>query len=192
MLGYSNIPDYWKQGLNKVEDVDYKYTRISLKDVYEMGFKHAIQNIEANGGSLNKNDVKLIRQKPKPVKYEKGFEGHYPVKNIQIQGSDNKLFENKHEFEFEFEGIGFALQGRSAINNENKNGENYNQIIDVYLDDKFMETVNLPTDFIKRRNEICWKYNLDKGKHKVKIKLKNPKSGYHIFMYNILIYDNEL
>jgi len=30
MLGYSNIPAYWKQGLNKVENVDFTYTTISL------------------------------------------------------------------------------------------------------------------------------------------------------------------
>jgi hypothetical protein len=41
MIGYSNIPDYWKQGLDKVEDVDFKYTTISLNDVYDLGIKHA-------------------------------------------------------------------------------------------------------------------------------------------------------
>jgi hypothetical protein len=191
MIGYSNIPDYWKQGLDKVEDVDFKYTDISLNDVYKMGFKHAIRNIERNGGSFNEDNISLIPQESRAVKYEKGFKGHYPVEIIQIEESKKKLFEDITEYEFEFEGIGFVLKGKSAVRSDNKSGENYNHIIDVYLDNKLLETVSLPTDFIKRRNEICWKYNLNKRKHHVKIKLQNPRNGYHVLLYNTLIYDNE-
>ena len=191
MIGFSNIPDYWKQGLDKIEDVDFKYTDISLNDVYKMGFKHAIRNIERNGGSFNEDNISLIPQESRAVKYEKGFKGHYPVEIIQIEESKKKLFEDITEYEFEFEGIGFVLKGKSAVRSDNKSGENYNHIIDVYLDNKLLETVSLPTDFIKRRNEICWKYNLNKRKHHVKIKLQNPRNGYHVLLYNTLIYDNE-
>ena len=50
VLGYSNIPSYWKQGMEKVEDMDFKYTTISLKDAYEMSHRHAIEMIKRNGG----------------------------------------------------------------------------------------------------------------------------------------------
>jgi hypothetical protein len=33
VIGYSDIPDYWKQGLDRVEDEDFKYTTMSLNDV---------------------------------------------------------------------------------------------------------------------------------------------------------------
>jgi len=190
MIGYSQIPDYWKQGLDKVEDVDFKYTTISLNDVYKMSYKHAVENIERNEGSINTDNVILVPQKPKSVKYEKGFKDHYPVTIIQIEENKKKLFEDKTEYKFEFEGIGFVLKGKSLINSENKSGGNYNHIINVYLDDELLETVNLPTDFIKRRNEICWKYNLIKGNHKVRIKLQNPRKGYHILLDKTIIYDN--
>ena len=42
MLGYKNIPAYWKQGLAEVEPIDFKYTTISLNDVYELSYKHAL------------------------------------------------------------------------------------------------------------------------------------------------------
>ena len=190
-IGYSNIPDYWKQGLDKVEDVDFKYTTISLNDVYKMGFKHAIQNIEKNGGHVNTTNVSFVPQEPIAVKYEKGFNGHYPLEIIQIEESKKKLSQDMTEFEFEFEGIGFVLKGKSDISSDNKKSENYNHIINVYIDDELSETVNLPTDFIKRRNEICWKYNLKNGKHIVKIQLQNPGEGYHVLLYNILIYGNK-
>ncbi|RYF60521.1 MAG: ADP-ribosylglycohydrolase family protein, partial [Cytophagaceae bacterium] len=32
MLGYSKIPAYWKQGLREAEDIDFKYTTMSLND----------------------------------------------------------------------------------------------------------------------------------------------------------------
>jgi hypothetical protein len=144
-----------------------------------------------NGGSFNKDTIRLIPQEPKVVKYEKGFKGHYPVEIIQIEESKKKLFEDITEYEFEFEGIGFVLKGKSVVNFDNKHGKNYNHKMGVYLDNELLETVNLPTDFTKRRNEICWKYNLNKGRHKVKIKLQNPRNGYHVLLYNVLIYDNK-
>ncbi len=191
MIGYSNIPDYWKQGLDKVEDVDFKYTNISLNDVYKMSFNHAVKNIERNGGSYHNDSINLNPQKPKAVKYEKGFKDHYPVEIIQIEKSKKKLFKEITEYEFEFEGIGFVLKGKSTADINNKSGENYNHIINVYLDNELLETINLPTDFTIRRNEICWKYNLSKGKHSVRIKLQNPENGYHILLNNILIYDKK-
>jgi hypothetical protein len=35
ILGYDAIPDYWKQGIERVEDMDFKYTTMSLNDVYK-------------------------------------------------------------------------------------------------------------------------------------------------------------
>ncbi len=36
IVGYNNIPAYWKMGLREAEDIDFKYTTISLNDVYEI------------------------------------------------------------------------------------------------------------------------------------------------------------
>jgi hypothetical protein len=189
MLGYSYIPDYWKQGLSQVEDLDFKYTTMSLNDVYKMGFKHAIQNIERNGGRVDENTIYILPQKPEAVKFEQGFANLRPAASIHIEESDKTLSEKKTEYAFEFEGVGFVLKGSSNINADNKNGMNYDQVIEVWIDNQISETVKLPTDFIKRRHEICWKYNLAKRWYMVKVKLKNPKKGYHILLDNILVYD---
>ena len=65
------------------------------------------------------------------------------------------------------------------------------QFIEVLIDNELAEKISLPTDFTKRRHEICWKYNLKPEKHTVKIKLVNPANGFHILMGNILIYDDK-
>ena len=40
-------------GLKEAEGIDFKYTTMSLDDVYEIGFKHALTNIQKNGGTVN-------------------------------------------------------------------------------------------------------------------------------------------
>jgi hypothetical protein len=79
MIGYKNIPAYWKQGLADVELLDFKYTTISLNDVYTMSYKHALKVIEKNGGSVKGDQITIKLQKPKAVRMEVGFENHYPV-----------------------------------------------------------------------------------------------------------------
>ena len=53
LYGYDKIPAYWKQGLKEAEDIDFKYTTMSLNDVYAIGLKHALENIKRNGGTVD-------------------------------------------------------------------------------------------------------------------------------------------
>ena len=34
--GYDNIPEYWKKGFEDAEDMNFKYPRMSLNNVYEL------------------------------------------------------------------------------------------------------------------------------------------------------------
>src|SRR6185503_19631325 len=79
ILGYDRIPAYWKMGLKEAEGINFKYTTMSLADVYEIGFKHASQNIEKNGGKIKGDNIAIQVQQPSTVKFEKSFEGIYPV-----------------------------------------------------------------------------------------------------------------
>ena len=100
---------YWKRGLNRQEDIDFKYTTMSLHDVYETSFKHALQNIERNGGTINADNVIIKLQQPVAVKFEKSFDGQYPVAMIPV-----KWNEDKDEISFDFDGIGFVLKGDAS------------------------------------------------------------------------------
>jgi hypothetical protein len=192
MLTYSKIPDYWKQGLSNVEDINFKYTTISLNDVYKMGYNHAIQNIKRNGGTILNNDITIKLQKPVAVRYEKGFVNHFPVEILEIEENHRKLDEHNTEYSFEFKGVGFIVKGKSEVDLKSKGNDDYNPEIEVFIDNVLAEKAILPTDFTKRRHEICWKYNLKAEKHIVKIRLINPKKDYIIWLDNILIYNNEL
>ena len=112
VLGYSKIPAYWKMGLKEAEGIDFKYTTMSLEDVYQVGMKHALQVIEKNGGKVSGDQVTIKTQLPATVQFEKSFDGLYPVSKSAVKFSDNK-----DEVNFDFEGTGFALRGETASRN---------------------------------------------------------------------------
>jgi hypothetical protein len=92
IIGYNKIPDYWKQGLAEVEPMDFKYTTIPLNDVYELSYKHALEMIKRNGGTVNEKDVVIKKQKIQPVKLEMGFTGHFQLKEKNLKQNLKKNF----------------------------------------------------------------------------------------------------
>ena len=183
MMGYSKIPDYWKTGLKDAEDIDFKYTTISLNDVYEIGYRHAIENIKRNGGSVSGSTIYIRTQKPGAVRFEKSFPGLYPVAKEKAVIKDGK------EISFEFEGTGFILRGDARP--KNNNSPNYEFKTEVYLDGKGLESPVLPTDFTTRRLEVSWKYPLPKGKHTVLVKILNPDDRYEIRNLEYIVFSDK-
>jgi hypothetical protein len=182
MLGYKKIPNYWKMGLKEAEPLDFKYTTISLDDVYVLGFKHALQNIERNGGKIGKDEVAILLQNPVPVKLEQSFEGHFPIEKREVK---KDLID---EFAFDFTGIGFVVRGESARWGSHST---YVGNVQLYIDDKLMQTVPLPADYTTRRYELIWKYQLQKTNHKVRLKLINADKANPIRIDDVIIYSDK-
>lgn len=181
ILGYNNIPEYWKQGLAEVESIDFNYTTISLNDVYDLSYKHALAMIEKNGGSVTENDVEIKVQTVKPVKLEVGFEGHYPIERRPFNIKPQK------EFSFEFNGIGFAVNGYA-----NKLGEeDYIFDTELYVDGKLVSRPKLPTNFIIRTEVLFWKYQIPKGKHTVTVKILNLSDKAELNLNDAVIYSDK-
>ena len=179
MLGYSNIPEKWIKNLREAEDIDFAHTTISLNDTYQMSYRHALQMIERNNGRISENDITIKCQRPVAVRYEKGFDGHFPVKQI-IQ---NKLVEEAGELSFE--GIGVVI--RCIVRSSD---DDYVAKVEVYLDGNLEETVNLPANSLKRRLDIFWKYQLPKGRHTVSFKWLNPDKNAKVNIGDVLIYSD--
>jgi len=183
ILGYDQIPAYWKMGLHDAESIDFRYTRTSLSKVYETGMKQALENIKRNGGMVNGTQVTIKTQSPEPVRYEKRFEGIFPVKKIPVTWSASK-----DEIQFEFEGTGFVLGG-DAITAKDVPPHVFHT--ELYIDGKLVEKPVLPTAFHDRRHELCWKYDLPKGRHDVQLKILNPQSGAEIRPAEAIIYSDK-
>lgn len=184
LLGYRNIPDYWKKGLNEAEEINFKHTNMSLNRVYEIGYKHAVMNIERNGGKIIGENILIKLQQPKSVRFEKSFPNSYPTTITNAIWS-----ENKDEFKFEFEGTGFVVKGETVNWQEITSKYIYN--IELYIDTVLVESIKLPASLNNRRYDLCWKYDLPKGNHVVRLKILNPIFGQNFSVRDIIIYSDE-
>ena len=184
MIGYPNIPEEWKKALSPVEDMDFKYTAMSLNDVYEIGAKHALEILADNGGKIEGENISIQLQKIKPVKLEVAFGGHFPKERKNI---GKNLSEDIKEISLEFNGNGFVLTG-SAQKDEAL--EDTVLQLEMSIDGGEPESFTMPANFSKRRHEVAWKYQLPEGKHNVRITLKNPLKGYRVDVNDLIAYSS--
>ncbi len=183
VLGYDHIPAYWKMGLSTAESIDFKYTSMSLNTVYVIGVKHALENIKRNGGSINGNMITIKTQVPATVKFEKSFADVFPVSKVPVKWNSDR-----NEISFKFDGTGFVLRGEAA-DGQGKTGYIFHA--DLYIDGMIAESPLLPTSFNARRYELCWKYDLPKGNHTVRLKILNPDPKAEIRANEAIIFSDK-
>lgn len=182
ILGYKNIPDYWKQGLDGAEDLNFAYTDISLNKTYALGMKHALANIEAHGGKVNGDRIYIKTQVPTPVRMEQSFDHTYPVNKLYI----GKVIEDT--MSISFHGTGIVVKG--YVTNWDGKSPSYTAEMEYSLDGQAVELTRLPSDFRTRRHELYWKYGLTKGNHVLKIKLTNRDLKYDVRVSDVLSYSD--
>lgn len=185
MIGYSQIPVYWKQGLQKVEGLDFAHTEMSLDRVYNVGFKHATEVIKQNGGYIEGDDIFINYQATKIVPLEIGFEGLFPIERNRIGSS---ISNENLEISLEIEGCGFVISGWAK---KERNLPEENIEIEVYVDGDLIEVAKMPTQWLKRRLDLTWNYELNEGKHSIILKARNIPVGYEIEVGDILVYSSK-
>jgi hypothetical protein len=157
MIGFGNIPDKWKAGLDKVENLKFSYSDYSLLDIYNVNLKLAEQLVTAGGGQVADGVWKIEVQQPEaPETLEVAFEGLTPVSRSRV-GHDLET-----SWSTEFEGRGFVIDGRLA-------GDEGAARCQVKVDGKVIETVTLEGDYHDRRTPLFWYYDLEPGKHLLEI-----------------------
>ena len=167
------------KGLKEVEDMNFAYTTISLNKTYEMSFNQALQVIERNGGQVSDEEVIIQCQQPQPVRFEKAFEGMYPIEKTFINKQISALDP------IEFEGTGIVFKG-----NVHAKDNNYVARVEMHIDGELVETANLPASYTTRRHELFWKYQLPKGKHTVTFKWLNSQQDASIYYSEIIVYSD--
>lgn len=193
ILGYDKIPAYWKQGLKEAEDIDFKYTTMSLNDVYGIGMKHALQVIERNGGKVTGDNVTIAVQTPKVVRLEQNFTGHFPTEKRTIN-KDLTRSGQADDYTATFEGIGFIVSGdaRPKVQASQYEYESkYVAQVAVSVDGKPLETAKLPASFTRRRYDLTWKYQLAPGPHTVRLQLLNPDEDYPVRLRTLFVFGNK-
>lgn len=187
LLGYDKIPEYWKQGLADAEDLDFKYTTMSLNDAYQLSLKHALQVIEKNGGKITGENISLPEQTAKAVRLEQAFGKLFPISRIEAHQNIS------NEYNFDFNGEGFVVRGEARP----KNSSSWDYTGDfafratISIDGSQPKEIKLPAAFTTRRHELFWDYQLSKGKHHAEIRVLNPSNEFVLHVNNILVYETE-
>jgi hypothetical protein len=113
---------------------------------------------------------------------EVGFEGLFPTERRRI---GKQITRQNSEITFEIEGCGFVVGGRAA--KESNLPETVLEV-DVFADGELIETAKLSTQWLVRRHEVTWKYDLPEGKHTITLKAKNIPEGYRVETGDLLVY----
>ena len=93
-----------------------------------MGLNQALLQIERYGGKVDGEELTIATQTPVPVRFEKSFEGIYPIKKFSV----NKDVKNVGEITFE--GVGIVFKGSV----QSKNAY-YVAVVEMYIDGKLIE-----------------------------------------------------
>lgn len=185
MIGYENIPDYWKPAIEKVMDKKFPYTDISLSQVCDLSLKHSLKLIDMNQGSTSDEQVKIKVQNPEKLRFEESFTGMYPAKELLIR--KDYLDEN---IVIDFDGNGIVVLG----NVKSKCGESWSDyvaILDVYMDGVKVEQIKMPFDYIVRKYDIYHKYLLDEGQHTLEIEWVNKNPDYRLYLKSYVVYSEK-
>lgn len=180
--GYSSIPAQWTQGLEKVEDIPFMGTTMSLSQAIATSYRQAEAMVIRNGGTVDNETVTIKLQQPQTVPLEVSFPGQYPVRRVYPVKRGN-------EISFEFEGTGFAVTAHP--DGKDYGDKNLVFVAEVYIDGNLTETVRLPTEVNRRRFTPFWKYQLPRSKHRVVIRILNPVDYAKVPYGYAVIYDDK-
>lgn len=183
ILGYEGIPDFWKPAIEKVEDLPFPYTEMTLRQVYDLSYRHAIRLIQNNGGSVENGVVKLLVQQPVQLAFEESFTGLIPL--------ERRIF-NKDLYgepiTADFTGNGIVVMG--AVKRVTGTNNDYVANLEVTVDGVKEGTILMPFDYIKRKYDIYHRYFTSVEKHSVKITWTNPDPDFRINMKDVVIYSH--
>jgi hypothetical protein len=182
VLGYEDIPSFWKPAIEKVQDVKFPYSDLTLHQVYDLSYKHATNLILRNGGKILDNTITLKIQQPGTLRLEQSFEGMFPVKELLIR---KDYLEESIKIDFTGNGIVVLGNVKSLCGVATSD---FAALLDVYIDGVKMEQVRMPYDYIIRKYDIYHKYLLPEGKHSLELKWVNQDPDFRIYLKSYVVY----
>jgi hypothetical protein len=183
--GYEKIPNYWIPAIERVEDVEFPYSSLSLNQIYDLSYKHALKMIASNGGEITKKTITIPYQQPKMVPYEESFEGLFPIKELLVRTEhlDNNI-------KIDFEGTGIVILG-NVKSQCSIAKSTYVAQLEIYIDGVKTDAFPMPYDYIVRKYDIYHNYNILPGKHTIEVKWVNQNPDFRIYFKSYVVYDNK-
>ena len=182
MYGYNAIPDEWKKGVERIKDIPFPYTSLSLENVCQANFdlvKKVSQKCDNEGGDC----IYIEIETPAAVRYEQSFEGIAPVEKRVLK----KAFTDA--VDLKFKGNSVVVQG--SVRKTGHADDSYVADITALLDGVEVENFKMPIDYITRKYEIFSKYCFQSGEHTLTLRLNNPHPDFDIYASEMVVYDEE-
>lgn len=186
IMGYNQIPDYWKPGIEQVEKLDFPYTHISLERIYDLNYEQAYELILKHGGEDRGEQLAVKLQQPVEVAWEQNFGGHYPVERRMIK----KEVRGREVIDVEFTGNGVVLMG-AVIKYYPEAAPDYVAHLVAKIDGEVVEEIRMPLDYIKRKYDIFYRYQLPDQKHRLSIEWLNPDPRYALQLKDLVVYGSQ-
>ena len=178
MYGYDAIPEVWKKGAEKIKDIPFPYTSLSLEEVCRANYDLLLSCNEKDG-----NCILFDVEKPETVRFEQSFEGLVPVEKRVLK----KAFTTS--VDLPFKGNGIVVEG--SVRKTGHADDSYVASVTALLDGEEVETFPMPIDYITRKYEIFSSYCFDSGEHTLTLRLNNPDPDYELYASEMVVYDKE-
>ena len=178
MYGYDAIPDVWKKGAERIKDIPFPYTSLSLSQVCRANYDLLLKCNETDG-----NHILYTVETPEQVRFEQSFEGIRPVEKRVLK----KAFDSS--VELAFKGNGIVVEG--SVRKTGHADDSYVASITALLDGNEVETFDMPVDYITRKYEIFSSYCFGSGDHVLTLRLNNPHPDYEIYASEMVVYDEK-
>ena len=206
MYGKSKLPEFWKEPLEAIWDLDFEGTDVSLAKGSEYSFRHALALIEKNGGKVSDAEVTIPQLPVEVLPLEQNFVNTYPIYRDQKDAWLEK------EYEFDFSGNGFCIWGNlvclrgisksyaDRVSKKHVGSEvfalaeqqdDYVAEIEVWIDGQLDQVSILPMKGTSRKLEPAWKYQMGEGRHHVKMVWRNPDPKQYLLRINAIQYYSE-
>ena len=183
--GYDKIPDFWKPAIEKVESLKFPYSELTLNQIYDLSYKHAVQLINQQGGEVKDDMITIIVQKPEKLRFEQSFEGIFPTRELLVRTDhlDNNIM-------IDFNGTGIVVLGNvKSVCSIAKS--DYVAQLEVYIDGVKTAQFPMPYDYIIRKYDIYHNYRIPKGNHHLEVKWMNQNPDFRMYFRSFVVYDNE-
>ncbi|MBR3744980.1 MAG: ADP-ribosylglycohydrolase family protein [Bacteroidales bacterium] len=182
MYGYSAIPDKWKRGAERIKEIPFPYTSLSLEAVCRENFD-LVKKLASKSDNMGEYCIYIEVEKPQAVRYEQSFEGIKPVEKRVLK----KAFTDSVDLQF----TGNSIVVEGSVRKTGHADDSYVANITALLDGTEVENFNMPVDYITRKYEIFSKYCFPSGGHTLTLRLNNPHPDYELYASEMVVYDEE-
>lgn len=176
IMGFSQIPEKWRNPILEVEDRPFPYMGLSLRQACQYSMDLVRKIIPQEGGRVEDNQVTIRLQKPRAVHFEQSFPGMEPAQVLPggLLGQTGPIA---------FQGTGIVVSNYLETSRSE-----YVAQVEVILDGRPYATVNSPADFHDRTADLCWIYGLPEGPHTLELRWLNPAEDVKVHLHRIVTY----